>query len=158
MSAHSKLWIKDSDPSEHIFAFSLFSTFTCKAQMELETTGRDQIISPGTLVWAPHHLRPQVTSVTCAELRHMPLLLCPGRDMWGKLAGAGSITSCWTVGRCSAICKLRYSWNRQYAAYANEYAVTTSCSWCAIKTWWTWLWKTGMWCKMQEFHQHWDKQ
>ena len=94
-----------------VLFFTFFShTSSYKARMELETTGPDQIISPGTSVWAPlHHLRPQVTSVTCGELHHRPALPCPGRAVWGRLAGAGSTTSCWTAGRCTAICKLRYS-------------------------------------------------
>ncbi|GAA6222037.1 uncharacterized protein C4orf45 homolog isoform X1 [Lates japonicus] len=53
--------------------------------MELETTGRDLIIFPGTSVWVPHHLRPQVTSVTCAELRHMPPPPMPRQSYVGEV-------------------------------------------------------------------------
>lgn len=76
-----------------VFIFFLISTSYNKVQMESETTGLNQIISPITLVRAPHHPRPQVTSVTCAELHHMPPLLHPGRAMWVRLVGLGSITS-----------------------------------------------------------------
>lgn len=76
------------------FCFVLPALSTHQVQMESETIGQDPITLPGTSVWVPHHLRPQVTSVTCAELHQMPSHPFPGRVMWGRWAGDGNITSC----------------------------------------------------------------
>jgi len=84
----------DSGSFLYCFLSFLMRLDSDQVQMELETIGQDQIISPGTLAWAPHHPRPQVTSVICAEGHHRLTHPCQGRALWARWAGDGSITSC----------------------------------------------------------------